>query len=311
MGESKTLLTFDIGGTTTRCGMYRDGELAQTGRVATPQTKTSEHDDAEPLLHVLKELTDEALGGSEIDGVAVAVTGMLRIVSAPGVVDYGPFKDRELVLSSPNIAGLKNVQLLQLLERVGWGVPIHVENDANAALRAAVDVPTALGVNMGTGIAAAVKVDNRIQHFDGYWSCQEIGHGCRWTFPEAPARRCACGLTGCLEAVVGSRSLAERYGVKPEDAPADVYGQMRSDLLRYAALAVLDTAKRFDQTRVLFSGQSILGFSADGLFMWELADAMRELDPWASQMVLDTVELPEITSMWGTVLAGIDHGVFV
>ncbi len=304
------MLTFDIGGTTTRCGMYRDGELIQTGAIATPQTKTSEHDDPEPLLHVLKELTDEALEGGEIDGVAVAVTGMLRIVAAPGVVNYGPFKDRELVLSSPNIAGLKNVPLLQLLARVGWGVPIHVENDANAALRAAVDVPTALGVNMGTGIAAAVKVGNRIKHFDGFWSCQEIGHGCRWNFPDAPARRCACGLTGCLEAVVGSRALAVRYGVKPEDAPAATYAQMRSDVLRFTARAVLDTAKRFGQTRVLFSGQSILSFSADAMFMVEFARAMRAIDPWASQIILDTVELPEISSMWGTVLAGFDHGVF-
>jgi glucokinase len=307
--DNPTILTFDIGGTDTRCGVFQDGGITKLADMKTPQSRLGDGDDPAQIIDILRQLTD--IARQSVDkwhGVAVAITGMLRMAPNPGARSYGPFADYNLMLSSPNITGLRNIDIMALLESVGWNVRVHVENDANAALRSATDFTDAVGINMGTGIAAAVKEHGKIRRNPPFWSCYEIGHGFRWTFPEHLTRKCACGAVGCLEAVVGSRALRERYGVRPENASPEIYERMRQEIVVYGAPAILDTAKRFNQSTVLLSGRSVIGFNQDGRLLEDLHERLSNLD---SNFPIDlhTADLPETAGMMGATLSMFDVNV--
>ncbi|NEG70064.1 ROK family protein [Bifidobacterium choloepi] len=108
------------------------------------------------------------------------------------------------------------------------GVPVHVENDVNAAALGAAHLlhvddtagneaggmpPNIVFLNFGTGLAAGVINDGRIYH--GY-SCSagEIGH-----VPIDPNRfDCPCGQRGCLETVCSGSAVARLWPVGVDTA---------------------------------------------------------------------------------------------
>lgn len=92
------------------------------------------------------------------------------------------------------------------------GCPVIAENDTNLrALGDAASVPVnerpVIEVKIATGIGGGlVGTDGRIFHgFNG--AAGEIGHTC---FDPRNRRRCACGQTGCLEAVAAVPAMLRR-----------------------------------------------------------------------------------------------------
>lgn len=92
------------------------------------------------------------------------------------------------------------------------GCPVMVENDTNlralgdAAIMPASEQPL-IEVKIGTGIGGGIiGSDGRIFHgFNG--AAGEVGHTC---FDPRIRRRCACGQTGCLEAVAAVPAMLRR-----------------------------------------------------------------------------------------------------
>jgi predicted NBD/HSP70 family sugar kinase len=155
----------------------------------------------------------------------------------PGRVDVAT----GTVSSAVNLGIIEPVAMGDLVgERTG--LPVHVENDVNAAALGAhahlgLDADASLAyVNIGTGIAAGFVLGGRLWR-GATGSAGEIGHIPMWSHgPE-----CACGQTGCVEAAASGRAV---------DADPD----RRRDVARSVAWAVQLCAMTIDVDVVALGG---------------------------------------------------------
>ena len=123
-------------------------------------------------------------------------------VAVPGIVD-----SRTGVSISPQFFLWQNLPLRNLLEEE-FGVPVFIDNDANAATLAEKlrghgrQVSDFVCVTIGIGIGAGIIIDNKLYR-GAVAGAGEIGH---ITIQEdGPA--CTCGNHGCLEAFASDAAL--------------------------------------------------------------------------------------------------------
>lgn len=123
-------------------------------------------------------------------------------VSAPGPCDAAS----GIVSHPPNLPGWDEVPIVRALEAAFDG-PVHLENDANAAARAEWRFGAGRGVRdlayltMATGVGGGMILDGRLTR-GAFGGAGEIGH-----VPiGADGPECACGRTGCLEALCGGNA---------------------------------------------------------------------------------------------------------
>ena len=150
------------------------------------------------------------------ESASLGVGGLERV----GVSVPGPF-DREtgLLLNPPNLPGWSRVPIGAVLAEA-FGVEVRVENDANAAALAEWQFGAGeryrnslAYLTMSTGVGGGLILGGRL-HRGAWGGAGEIGH-----LPVAfPGIRCACGLSGCLEAYVGGHAWADRLR---RSTPAD------------------------------------------------------------------------------------------
>jgi glucokinase len=108
--------------------------------------------------------------------------------------------------------------------RARWGVPVRLENDADAAAMGEVWLGAGRGgrtvvmITVGTGIGGALIVDGRI--YRGVAGAHpEIGH----LRIDAAGPECYCGLRGCWEAVAAGPAIeADARAHMPDRPPASV-----------------------------------------------------------------------------------------
>lgn len=205
----------DIGGTKI-AGAVVDagGSILAEDRVVSPATDPSAIEEA------VAGLVARFAHDHRIEAVGVGAAGYIA-------------SDRSTVQFAPNIAW-RNEPLGDDLGRL-TGLPVVVENDANAAAwgefryGAGRDVDDQLMVTVGTGVGGGVVIDGRLLR-GAHGVAAEIGHLC--VVPDG--RLCGCGNHGCLEqygsgtALVRStreaavadpaaaRSLVERAGGDPD-----------------------------------------------------------------------------------------------
>lgn len=190
----RAALAVDLGGTELRVALVgadgaflaRDAEptLARSG----PEAVVSQ------IVRLLRHMERRA-EGCTIIGVGVG---------APGPLD----PDRGVVLNAPTLDGWTDVPLVALLaERLG--LPVRLENDANAAALGEWMFGAGRGtrhmvfVTVSTGIGGGVIIDGRLLH-GRHGMAGEIGH-------MAVSERdiaCPCGSTGCWEAMASGTALA-------------------------------------------------------------------------------------------------------
>jgi glucokinase len=132
-------------------------------------------------------------------------------VAAVGVGCGGPLdRQRGLILSPPNLPGWDEFPVVALLEE-RFGVPVRLDNDANAAALgehrhgAGRGLKHLVYITISTGIGGGVIVSNRLVHgvYDG---AGEVGH--MTVLPDGPL--CGCGGRGCLEALCSGTAIARR-----------------------------------------------------------------------------------------------------
>ena len=156
-------------------------------------------DEARGLLREVSEAGGEA--GGEGSGALEAIG-----VSAPGPVDLRS----GILRNPPNLPGWHDVPLVEVLVEA-FGVPVHIENDANAAALAEHRFGAGRGASdmiyltMSTGVGGGVICGGQLMR-GGHGFAGELGH-----IPIVPSGlRCHCGLRGCLEAYVGGQAWAKR-----------------------------------------------------------------------------------------------------
>lgn len=185
-------LGIDVGGTSTKVGMLRDGVFEDERTVTTPQRSTSIVD---KIVTNIVDIIEDVAESQKLDAVGVVV---------PGYVDA----DRGVGVRSENLgwtdAPFRDLIVARTSLPVAFGHDVRAGALAETRLGAAAKWHDVLFVPVGTGIAAGLVLDGVVlQHATtvGEIGHVEVGHG----------ERCTCGRTGCAEAIASAAAVARRY----------------------------------------------------------------------------------------------------
>ena len=204
-----SVIGVDLGGTKLLAGVV-DGDLNVHHRGVRRSRGADESEVLETVVGAVEESRDAAEG--EVIAVGFGI---------PSVMDL-----RRGVAVSTTHLPLRGVPFRDVMaERLG--LPVFVDNDANAALRAeqrfgaAAGARTAVMLTVGTGIGGALLIDGRIVHgADG--AAGEFGH----VVVEMDGLPCPCGGVGCLETVVSGTALAREGTRVGEATPESALGRV-------------------------------------------------------------------------------------
>ncbi|MBU3867916.1 ROK family glucokinase [Streptomyces sp. 4503] len=192
----------DIGGTKIAAGVVdEEGSILETSQVSTPQTPEGVVDAIADAVRIVSE-------GHEIEAVGIG---------AAGYVD----DKRATVLFAPNINWRHEALKDKVEQRVG--LPVVVENDANAAawgeyrFGAGVGHDDVVCITLGTGLGGGIIIGGRL-HRGRFGVAAEFGH--IRVVPDGLL--CGCGSQGCWEQYASGRALVryarQRAAATPENA---------------------------------------------------------------------------------------------
>ncbi len=193
----------DIGGTKVAAGVVDDdGHILARLRRETPAH------DPDKVEEVIADCIRELAADHEVETAGLG---------AAGFVDAA----RSTVLFAPNLAW-RNEPLRAAVEQ-RTGLPVVVENDANAAAWAETRFgaghgqPNTVTLTVGTGLGGGVVLGGELIR-GAFGAAAEVGH--MNLVPDG--RPCGCGLLGCWEQYASGRALVtearQRAARSPEQA---------------------------------------------------------------------------------------------
>lgn len=193
----QVMVGVDVGGTKVAAGRVAcDGRLSGEPRVVASGTT-----DLMAMVELIVKAADAVMRDAASAGETVVGVG----IGCAGTVD----RCRGVVVTSPNLP-LTDAPLAALVG-ARLGLPVFLDNDANVAAWAEVQVGAARGcrhvvaLTLGTGVGGGLVLDGRLYR-GATGAAAEIGH----TIIVAGGEPCLCGARGCLEAYVSGRAL-ERF----------------------------------------------------------------------------------------------------
>ena len=178
----------DVGGTKVFAGVVDSGgRMVEKLKRSTPAAST------EQTARVIGESILELLERHEADAVGIGAAGFIDSAGST-------------ILFAPNLAW-RDEPLKKQVER-HVGLPVVVENDANAAAWAETNLGAARGyehvifIGVGTGIGAGIVINGQL--YRGRWGIAgEPGH-----YRVVPdGRLCGCGNRGCWEQYASGNAL--------------------------------------------------------------------------------------------------------
>lgn len=206
----------DLGGTNLRvAAMTAEGEILEKLSHST----TYEHGPTgvvDDMVGIIRQIRSD-FSTRELVGVGIGV---------PGFIDI----DTGVIVGSANLPGFTGFPIRETIQE-HLGIPIILENDANAAalgekwLGAGKNVDDLLLLTLGTGIGGGIVHEGKIMRgFRGM--AGEVGH--MTVFPDG--NPCGCGNCGCLEKHASASAIAAMAGM------------MGIATQRFSALEVYDLA---------------------------------------------------------------------
>lgn len=213
-------------------------------------------------------LTGEEAADAVIDLAATAVGAVRAPLLGLGVASPGVVDPDGVVLTAPNF-GWEGYPLGQRLTD-HLRVPVHVANEANAAVMAAASFDGHLDdlmlITVGYGVGAGILLDG-VPRLGPRYAAGEIGHLVVGT-DGGPA--CACGKNGCLEAWVSEPSL--RRGLAGASG-AEERETVLSEAGRRLGIVTAPVIAALDLTDVVLCGPPEL---LEGAFLEAAQSAVRE-----------------------------------
>jgi glucokinase len=204
IGPGLPVLAFDVGGTDIKAALF-DAQGAPLGLRRTP-TPLAGLDTPRVLAARLAELDHELRAVPP--GIQPEAAGLL----VPGIVDA----ERGVGVYATNMgwrdAPLRDIAATALRLPVAFDHDVHAAGLAELRLGAALGYDDVVVLVIGTGIAGSVIIGGRTHRAGGY--AGEIGHS-----PVADGPVCACGATGCLEAVASAGAIVRRYAERTGGDP--------------------------------------------------------------------------------------------
>ncbi|WP_153396514.1 ROK family glucokinase [Ornithinicoccus halotolerans] len=192
-GAGSLTVGVDIGGTKIAAGLVDEqGAVVRRTRRDTPGRTLAPRAVEDAIADAVQELLDAA-GERAYPAVGIGAAGFVS-------------SDRATVVFAPHLAWRDEPLRDALAGRLG--VPVVVDNDANAAgwaehrYGAGQGEPRLLLVTLGTGIGGALLLDGEVER--GRWGLAgEFGH--MQVVPEG--HRCECGNRGCWEQYASGKAL--------------------------------------------------------------------------------------------------------
>lgn len=234
--ESAPTIGVDVGATTIKAAFVeRDGTIMAEAERTTPQDRAA------------------------IEDCIVAVVATLPTAGAVGVGTPGwTTADGRCVVYSPNLPWRDEPLAERLEQRLG--VPVRLENDANAAawgefrFGAGRDADGLVALTLGSGVGGALVVKRALVR--GRHGCAgEIGH----CVVETAGRPCACGRRGCAENYISGRALQRALAELAVDSTDPAADAQRADEVfaefgRFVGLALADTVLLVNPDLVVIGG---------------------------------------------------------
>ena len=237
------IIGIDIGGTHFRIGLVdSDGSVSDFQKIPVKQVFSTEN-----AMGDLSAYLKDYCQGKPVEAISIGF---------PATLDT----TRKRVLQAPNVPGMENLPVVDLLSRE-LGVPVVIERDVTMALfydcRALGIAQQGIicGFYFGTGVGNAICVGGR-PLVGRHGTAGELGH-----IPvdgnEIP---CGCGNEGCIETLAGGKYLAKLRDARYPDTPiGDLFvkhgdaPELRQFVDRMA-MAVATEINILDPDRVLIGG---------------------------------------------------------
>lgn len=216
----------DLGGTKILSGVF-DAGLNCIGRA---KVSTKPDRGAEEVIKRIARCVRDAVDECDRDLKQVKAVG----IGAPGTIDAAAGR----VIFAPNLKW-EDVPLKKSLEKE-LGLPVFVENDANAAVLGIYETElgskprNVIGIFLGTGVGGGIILDGKL--FPGFTgTAGEIGH----MVLQVGGPKCGCGNQGCFEALASRtaifRKLSEAVAsgkktILTESLGSDLAGLRSGDL---------------------------------------------------------------------------------
>jgi glucokinase len=195
----RVFVGIDLGGTNTKYGLVTgQGELLFHSTTPTPWK-----DGRDALLSHLQQIVSACLEEAGRRALKPKAIGL----ATAGWVDPG---SGQVVYATENLPGWTGANPGACL-REAFGLPVAVENDANALavaekhFGAARAISDFVCITLGTGVGGGCYVGGRLNR-GAHFFANALGH-----IPIEPeGRACTCGLAGCLEPYTNASALV-RY----------------------------------------------------------------------------------------------------
>lgn len=193
----------DVGGTNLRVGVFSDLTLIEETRFQASFSRLCKEYAPEQAWQKILEVTANAIQTVLQKHPEVEAIG----IGFPGFID----PQTHTIAQSPNLPGLKNVNLAADLSRI-VGKKVVVENDANAAAygeycMAGKPEGGLIYMGLGTGVGGGF-IDTSGRLYSGqHGVAMEVGH----IIIEPDGRQCGCGNRGCMEQYASASGVAISY----------------------------------------------------------------------------------------------------
>jgi len=196
----------DVGGTKVLGGVVTDsGEILTTLRKETPAQG------GRALIECIASVARELMADNNVTAVGISAAGFIS-------------SDRRTVLATPNISSWNGIDINEQLADL-LGVPIVVENDANAAIwgefkfGAGKGLKNLIALTLGTGVGGGIIANGHLYR-GAFGIGAELGH--IRLIPNG--QQCGCGARGCLEQYASGTALLriakEVVASNPKDSQA-------------------------------------------------------------------------------------------
>lgn len=231
------ILAVDVGATKLAVARVTSAGVIKK-RASTPTQSSN----GEELFRKLLSLSEEVLEGIEVEGC--------------GVGSAGPMTDNGEEISPLNIPQWRSFPLRAKLSEA-LGVSVALDNDAKAIalgegwVGAASGKENYLAMVVSTGIGGGFVIDGKLLDGD-MGNAGHIGH----INVEPGGPLCACGSSGCLEAVASGGAIEKEIGRPAEEAPEEV--KIRCGYFVGKAISI--AVNLLNVPTVLIGGSVALGF---------------------------------------------------
>lgn len=194
--ESTRFLVISLGSVHVRLGIVDGAGVIETVEEHPINVESGPEATLTSLLPLIEKITTLGPTTHSIQAACIAI---------PGPVD----SPTQSVTHPSRLPGWHNFEVASWL-REHLGIPVLVENDANLmALGEHIQHPelsSTITVKAGTGIGAGMIIDNHCYR-GATGMGGDLSHA---RLPGAPDIPCACGNTGCLEAIASGQALVNQ-----------------------------------------------------------------------------------------------------